>query len=291
MKKIIYCCALLLGSLMGCKESETERITNLVKLWQGRTLYFPVEAELSSFRGDSIYKYSLKPADYCIVTYVDSIGCMSCKLQLPEWKKLIVTIDSVSGGTVPCLFFFHPSNKKELVSLLKRVHFTYPVCIDETDSLNKLNHFPADMMFQTFLVDKYKKVLAIGNPVHNPQVKQLYLDIISGKQIGPKKQELITQVEVSSMQLGFGSFDWQEAQTTIFSLRNTGKYPLVIQDITTSCGCTSVEYSKEPVASGKSLDITVTYKADHPEHFNKTISVYCNATASPMQLKIMGEAR
>lgn len=276
---------------MSCKETETERITNLVKSWQGRTMYFPPDAELVSFSGDSTYKYGIKRTDYAIVTYVDSLGCMSCKLQLPEWKKLMVTVDSVSNSAVPFLFFFHPSNRKELVSLLKRVHFTYPICIDEADSLNKLNHFPSDMMFQTFLIDKDRKVVGIGNPVHNPRVKQLYLDIISGKQIRPKKQELMTQVEASSMQLDFGSFDWQEVQTTIFSLRNTGKYPLIIQDITTSCGCTSVEYSKEPVASGKSLDIKVTYKADHPEFFNKTVSVYCNATASPIQLKIRGEAR
>lgn len=291
MRKIIFCCVLLLCGLMGCKESEVERVTNLVKSWQGRTMYFPVDAELVSFDGDSTSKYSIKRSDYAIVTYVDSLGCMSCKLQLTEWGKLMATVDSVSGRTVPFLFFFHPSNKKELVSLLKRVHFTYPVCIDEADSLNKLNHFPSDMMFQTFLVDKDRKVVGIGNPVHNPNVKQLYLDIISGKPIGQKTQEVLTEVTVSTKQLDFGGFDWEDAQTSTFSLRNTGKYPLVVQDITTSCGCTSVEYSKEPVASGKFLDIKVIYKADHPEHFSKTITVYCNAAASPLQFKVTGEAQ
>ena len=290
MRNTIYCCVLLFCTLFSCKESETERITNLVKSWQGRTMYFPVDAELSSFRGDSTYKYSIKRTDYAIVTYVDSIGCMSCKLQLPEWEKLIAAVDSASGGTVPCLFFFHPSNKKELVALLKRVHFTYPVCIDETDSLNRLNHFPSDMMFQTFLVDKDRKVVGIGNPVHNPKVKQLYLDIISGKPIGQPKQETLTEVTVSAKQLDFGSFDWQKEQKATFSLQNVGKYPLVVQDITTSCGCISVDYSKEPVQQGKSLEIKVTYKAEHAEHFNKTISMYCNASASPLQFKIVGNA-
>ncbi|MCS3168053.1 DUF1573 domain-containing protein [Bacteroides fragilis] len=41
----------------------------------------------------------------------------------------------------------------------------------------------------------------------------------------------------------------------------------------------------------KSLDIIVTYKADHPEHFNKTITVYCNSSVSPLRLKIMGNAK
>lgn len=290
MKRTVFY-MILVCALLACKESETERITNLVKSWQGRTMYFPVDAELLSFGGDSTYKYSIKRTDYAIVSYVDSIGCMSCKLQLPEWEKLIATVDSVSGGTVPCLFFFHPSNKKELVSLLKRVHFTYPVCIDETDSLNRLNHFPSDMMFQTFLVDRDRKVVGIGNPVHNPKVKQLYLDIISGKPVGQKTQEVLTEVTVSTEQFDFDSFDWEDAQTSTFSLQNTGRYPLVVQDITTSCGCTSVDYSKEPVLSGQSLEIKVTYKADHPEHFNKTITVYCNAAVSPLQFKIVGNAK
>lgn len=42
---------------------------------------------------------------------------------------------------------------------------------------------------------------------------------------------------------------------------------------------------------GKSLAVKVTYKADHPEHFNKTIILYCNASASPLELKITGDAK
>ena len=34
----------------------------------------------------------------------------------------------------------------------------------------------------------------------------------------------------------------------------------------------------------------VSYKADHPEHFNKTITVYCNAESSPILLRIAGDA-
>lgn len=50
-------------------------------------------------------------------------------------------------------------------------------------------------------------------------------------------------------------------------------------------------YSREPVQSGKTIDITVVYKAEYPEHFNKTITVYCNSPVSPLQLKIKGDAK
>lgn len=60
--------------------------------------------------------------------------------------------------------------------------------------------------------------------------------------------------------------------------------------MTTSCGCTQVTYSKEPVLPGDLVSLHVTYKADHPEHFDKTITVYCNAKPSPVILRITGDA-
>ncbi|MEL5893774.1 DUF1573 domain-containing protein [Bacteroides sp. GD17] len=74
-------------------------------------------------------------------------------------------------------------------------------------------------------------------------------------------------------------------------MKNIGNKPLVIEDMNTSCGCTAVEYSKEPALPGKEIALNVTYKADHPEHFNKTITVYCNADTSPIVLKISGNAK
>ena len=80
---------------------------------------------------------------------------------------------------------------------LKTENFDYPVCIDEKDSINKLNHFPVEMRFQTLLLDKENKVLAIGNPVQNPKIKELYLKIISGESAFMHITEPLTQVEVN----------------------------------------------------------------------------------------------
>lgn len=68
-------------------------------------------------------------------------------------------------------------------------------------------------------------------------------------------------------------------------------YSLVlIQDVVTSCGCTSVTYPREPVKPDGKLVLEVIYKAEYPEHFNETITVYCNAESSPIQLEINGDA-
>ena len=57
--------------------------------------------------------------------------------------------------------------------------FDEPVCIDEKDSLNLLNRFPQRMDFQTFLLNEDNQVVAVGNPVYNSKVRDLYLKILS----------------------------------------------------------------------------------------------------------------
>jgi hypothetical protein len=88
-------------------------------------------------------------------------------------------------------------------------------------------------MFQTFLLDKGNKVLAIGNPVHNPKVKELYLKIIQGEKIGRGGENKVirTKVAIDRTSVSLGSFDWQEEQKVTFILENVGDKPLVIQDV------------------------------------------------------------
>ena len=90
--------------------------------------------------------------------------------------------------------------------------------------------------------------------------------------------------------MDFGSFPQSEKQEKSFVLTNTGGGLLVIQDIITSCGCTKVEYSKEPVRPGGTLEVKVIYEAEQAEHFNKTVTVYCNTKDSPLRLAVKGNA-
>lgn len=149
------------------------------------------------------------------------------------------------------------------------------------------------MAFQTFLLDKDNKVLAIGNPVLNPAVKELYLKIIQGKplQDDSKDKQVMTTVSLEATALSMGDFAWQEEQQGTFRLKNTGEKPLVIQDVITSCGCLTVDYSQEPVLPGKEAVIGVTYKADSPGYFNKVVTVYCNVEDSPIRLRVNGNAQ
>lgn len=87
--------------------------------------------------------------------------------------------------------------------MLKSSSFSFPVCIDEEDRVNKLNNFPKEMAFQTFLLDNDNKVIAMGNPILNPQIKELYLRIIGGKVMRSENESKLINTKVHIEKLLF----------------------------------------------------------------------------------------
>lgn len=74
-----------------------------------------------------------------------------------------------------------------------------------------------------------------------------------------------------------------------FEFTNNGNAPLIIKKINTSCGCTTPQWSKEPVAPGKNGIIKVAYNASgRPNNFSKTVTVISNASAQSVVLRIKG---
>ena len=160
--------------LFSCQKTEQKRILDIVKEWDGKEITFPTHS-IFTIQGYDTISYKIPKSDYKVVVFVDSVGCISCKLQLPNWKKFMHEVDSLCDGNVPFVFFFQSKNVRELRNILRRDGFSYPVCIDTEDRFNSLNRFPCEMTFQTFLVDSCNRVKVIGNPIHNLSVKELYL--------------------------------------------------------------------------------------------------------------------
>lgn len=75
-----------------------------------------------------------------------------------------------------------------------------------------------------------------------------------------------------------------------FNFANIGKVPLVISAANASCGCTTPEWSKEPILPGKTGFIKVSYDPkNRPGVFNKTVTVFANIPNSSRVLTISGE--
>jgi hypothetical protein len=87
----------------------------------------------------------------------------------------------------------------------------------------------------------------------------------------------------------FGVVLWKHPATAVFTVKNDGDKPLVISNVTTSCGCTVADWTKEPIAPGATGQVSAVFDAKALGHFYKDISVYCNASHLPNYLTVNGE--
>lgn len=72
-----------------------------------------------------------------------------------------------------------------------------------------------------------------------------------------------------------------------FELVNTGDKPMKIDEVHTTCGCTTPEFSREPIAPGATTQLKVGYNAAAEGYFEKYITV-TYAGNQTKQLKIKG---
>jgi hypothetical protein len=72
----------------------------------------------------------------------------------------------------------------------------------------------------------------------------------------------------------FGKIPQGKPVTHIFEVVNTSKEIVTLDNVQASCGCTTPEWSKDPIAPGGKQKITVGYNAAAEGAFEKTITVY-----------------
>ena len=88
----------------------------------------------------------------------------------------------------------------------------------------------------------------------------------------------------------FGTFSEESGLARCkFALVNDGTSPLTILSARATCGCTTPEYSRKPIAPGDTAYISVAYDPSmRPGRFSKQIVVETNGTPSKARLEIKG---
>jgi len=76
-----------------------------------------------------------------------------------------------------------------------------------------------------------------------------------------------------------------------FKFTNTGKEPLIIQNVRSSCGCTVASRPNAPILPGESSEISVKYDTRRLGVFHKNITVSSNADNASVVLYIKGEIK
>lgn len=90
----------------------------------------------------------------------------------------------------------------------------------------------------------------------------------------------------SEMVYDFGKIPQGKPADHLFYIENLGIDTLRIENVQTSCGCTTPEYSRDPVLKGQKTQIKVGYNAATEGYFEKSITVnYNNGQAKQLIIK------
>ena len=100
----------------------------------------------------------------------------------------------------------------------------------------------------------------------------------------------VPEATFAESEFDFGKIIQGEKVSHSFSFTNTGKRPLIISDVSATCGCTVPSWPKEPVLPGEKGNISVIFDSDGKKGSQlKQITVLTNAVPSTKVLNIKGE--
>jgi hypothetical protein len=107
----------------------------------------------------------------------------------------------------------------------------------------------------------------------------IVLLLLAGVAYGSQAQTLAENKPVAETALlkeksfDFGKIPQGRPVTHVFELVNKSNSPIVLENVLASCGCTTPEWSKEPIQPGATTNIKVGFNAASEGAFNKNITV------------------
>jgi hypothetical protein len=101
------------------------------------------------------------------------------------------------------------------------------------------------------------------------------------------QQPIADPLSVKETAHDFGMIPQGKPVFYYFDIVNTGSVPLKLENVQASCGCTTPEWNKEPIAAGGTDKIKVGYNAAAEGDFTKFITITYNGTQTK-QITIKG---
>ena len=107
---------------------------------------------------------------------------------------------------------------------------------------------------------------------------------------GTRRVINVPEIEFQKTEHDFGKILQGEQVSYTFRFKNVGNAPLIITSIEKTCGCTSPDFSNEPIKPGEEGKITITYDSKGHKGFqNKRLIVKANTNPSETILRIKAQ--
>lgn len=254
--------------------------TNIITEWVGREIVIPDEL-VYQIKDDTI-DLDLSRPDFKIISYVDSTGCTSCRMKLRQWSELINELKSLPDVDVEIIMIINTDTPKEITYLLQRDNYLNPVAIDRDNLFDRLNELPPKSEHHTFLLDAENKVLAIGNPVLNPKIKQIFRQHLTSNIEAEQPNGIIIRPAKA-----LGVVLQEDSVTKTFYLNAGDSTEYTVESLVPSCDCvTTTVVSNADIGT---INVSITYTAEsEPGTFKRYVDVFFNEKDNPERLTVYG---
>lgn len=282
-KSVIQIILMFLASitLWSCA-SETDAYAKFVSEWQGKKIILP-DNMTDVLTGDPI---DTENADFTILTFVDSLGCTGCKMKLSLWNEFIPSIDTLDAD-VRIILIIQPKDLTEIIALLKREAYNYPVYLDTLSTICLTNTLPQENIYRTFLLNGDNEVIGIGNPAISSGIADFYKSIISGRSVVNNSGDGMIVVD-GNIDMGVlkANGSWERNIT----ISNTGNDTVRVHKIIPSCDCTNVALQQNYIPPKSSILAKLKLDGDSMiGKFERSIHIYYENIDYPSIIQIYGE--
>ena len=113
-----------------------------------------------------------------LVIYLGGNDCAPCSLrELRHWKPALEQIGSMEdkGAGIDVIFILKANkNNPKIKETLLGLKFPYPILFDSKGEFERANLLPFNSMMHTFMLDKNRKVVLVGNPLVGQNSRQQF---------------------------------------------------------------------------------------------------------------------
>jgi hypothetical protein len=113
--------------------------------------------------------------------------------------------------------------------------------------------------------------------------------LVGGLAVNAQEQKADDLIKVNTEKYNFGKIKQGVPVTTYFEITNISDKPVVIENAWASCGCTTPEVPKEPIAPKATVKMKVGYNAAALNHFDKPVSIKLAGISEPKVVTITGD--
>jgi len=117
----------------------------------------------------------------------------------------------------------------------------------------------------------------------------LSVSVLSLSIVAFAQKKIADVATFKSETIDFGKIKQGVPAEGVFIITNISKEPIIIEQANPTCGCTIADYTKTPIAPGKTGEIKAKYNAANLNHFDKHLTVKLAGIDEVKQITLTGD--